>query len=99
MSASETPYSRVKVVVNAEGIARDVIGTTIAEWYLDRHDSAPRRGRGQHVKRGRPPRRPRAGPRGRLWRGSDLPEEPAPVGRKAPRDGLGQVVSSGPSAD
>src|SRR6266850_6545481 len=99
MSASETPYSRVKVVVNAEGIARDVIGATIAEWYLDRHDSAPRRDRGPHVDRGRPPPRPRAGPRGRLWRGPDLPEDPAPVGRQAPRDGRDPDVSSRPSAD
>src|SRR2546428_14069777 len=96
MSASVTPYSRVKVVVNAEGIASGFIGASIAEWYLGRHDAARRRDRRPHVHRGRSPPRPRAGPRGRLRRRPDLLEEPAPVGGKAPRSRRGPDVSQAP---
>src|SRR3989442_10932409 len=99
MSASVTPYSRVKVVVNAEGIASGFIGASIAEWYLGRHDAAWRRDRRPHVHRGRSPPRPRAGPRGRLRRRPDLPEEPAPVGDKAPRGSGDPDVSRGPAAN
>src|SRR6266850_8575457 len=92
MSASETPYSSVKVVVNAEGTVKGFMGGRIAECYRGRHDSAARRDRGAHVDRGRAASRPGARPRGRLRRGPDLPEKPAAVGGEASRGGRGPGV-------